>query len=161
MASTGAVNRVELTTVVASAEPFHCTTAPAANPAPFTVRVKAGPPAVALLGLRDVRLGVTVKFTGFEVTPPEITVMLATPAIAIRFAGTLAVTWPVFTTVVVSAVAFHCTTESEAKPLPFTVSVNAGPPAAVVVGLMLVIAGGGRTVNVTAFEVSDPDTTVT
>ena len=32
------------------AEPFHCTVAPETNAEPFTVRVKAAPPAVAVVG---------------------------------------------------------------------------------------------------------------
>jgi hypothetical protein len=50
---TVAVNLVEFMNVLGKAAPFHCTTAPAANPLPLTVRVKADPPAISLLGLSD------------------------------------------------------------------------------------------------------------
>jgi hypothetical protein len=90
-ANTGAVSCVELMTLVAKLAPFHCTTAPDVNPAPFTVSVKAGPPAVALLGSRELTAGVTLKFTAFEVTAPDATSTAAIPAKASRFAGTVAV----------------------------------------------------------------------
>jgi hypothetical protein len=45
------------------------------------------------------------------------------------------------TKVVPSAAPFHCTTAPEAKAVPFTVIVNAGPPAAVEDGLNDVIVG--------------------
>jgi hypothetical protein len=90
-ANTGAVSCVELMTLVAKLAPFHCTTAPDVNPAPFTVSVKAGPPAVALLGSRELTAGVTLKFTAFEVTAPDARSTAAIPAKASRFAGTVAV----------------------------------------------------------------------
>ena len=37
--------------MVGNAAPFHCTTAPEANPLPFTVSVKPFPPAVTVEGL--------------------------------------------------------------------------------------------------------------
>jgi hypothetical protein len=75
LANTGAVNWVELMTLVASAEPFHSTTEPTAKPAPFTVSVKAGPPAVALFGLRALISGATMNLTAFDVMPPDTTVI--------------------------------------------------------------------------------------
>jgi hypothetical protein len=45
------------------------------------------------------------------------------------------------TNVVVSDVAFHFTVEPETKLLPFTVSVNCGPPAPAQFGLSELIAG--------------------
>jgi hypothetical protein len=67
--------------------------APAAKPVPLTVRVKAGPPAVAVLGLREVITGPeeTVNVAPLDVTPSSTTVMVAVPGVAIR----LAVTWAV------------------------------------------------------------------
>ena len=69
-----AVTRLEETKVVVRAEPFHLTVAPLMNPLPFTVRVKAGPPAVAELGFKLVRVGgptelSMVNGTIFESTP--------------------------------------------------------------------------------------------
>jgi hypothetical protein len=159
-ASTGAVTWVELTTLVARAVPFHRTTEPVVKPAPFTVSVNAGPPAVALLGLRELMLGVTLKLTKAEVTPPDATDTWAVPAKRSRFPGTAAVNWFALTTVVGSGVPFHCAVASEAKPLPFTVKVNAPLPAAALFGLMLLMAGGANTVKGTAFDVTPVVTTV-
>ena len=58
-------------------------------------------------------------------------------------AGIAAVTWPAFTNVVVRAAPFQRTWEVATKLLPFTVSVNAAPPAAVLVGASDVSAGTG------------------
>jgi hypothetical protein len=82
-AGTAAVSFVPLTAVVASAVAFQSTVAPAGN-VPFTVRAKAGPPAMAELGLTDVIIGggMTVNARLFETTPPEDTVTLAGPAAA-------------------------------------------------------------------------------
>jgi hypothetical protein len=52
---------VALTKVVVRFEPFHCTTELLMNPLPLTVRVKAAPPAVALVGEIEVMAG-----TGFD-----------------------------------------------------------------------------------------------
>ena len=59
-----------------------------------------------------------------------------------RAAGTAAVNWPAPTKVVASTVEFHWTVAPETKPLPFTVSVKAGPPAVIVEGSRLVIVTG-------------------
>jgi hypothetical protein len=42
-----------LAKVVASEVPFHFTTEADANPAPFSVKVKAGPPGAVLIGTSD------------------------------------------------------------------------------------------------------------
>ena len=52
-----AVNCVALTKVVVLAAPLNFTTEVETNPVPFTVRVKAAPPAVALVGEREVAVG--------------------------------------------------------------------------------------------------------
>lgn len=65
------------------------------------------------------------------------------------------------TKVVDSAAPFQSITELEIKLLPFTVNVNAGPPAVALFGLNDVMTGGGNTVKVKAFEVTPFDTTVT
>ena len=70
------------------------TTALGLNPLPFTVRVKPGPPTVALAGLSELIAGpVMGKLTMFEVTPPKTTFIDAVPIDAISVAGTAAVTW--------------------------------------------------------------------
>ena len=69
--------------------------------------------------------------------PPQgfTTVIEAVPAVAMREAGTVAVSCVEETNVVASAVAFHFTVEVETKFVPFTVKVNCGPPAAAQIGL--------------------------
>ena len=52
-----AVNCVALTNVVVLAAPLNFTTDVDTKPVPFTVRVKAAPPAVALVGEREVSIG--------------------------------------------------------------------------------------------------------
>jgi len=52
-----AVNCVALTNVVVLAAPLNFTTDVETNPVPLTVRVKAAPPAVALVGEREVAVG--------------------------------------------------------------------------------------------------------
>ena len=74
-----AVTFVALTKAVVRALPFHFTTTPVAKPVPFTVRVKATPPAVAVAGDKDVSTGATtgattVKVRGPDVMPPLFTV---------------------------------------------------------------------------------------
>ena len=78
-----------------------------------------------------------------------------------RLAGTDAVKLLLLRNVVVSGVPFHCTLAPDWNPLPFTVSVNAGPPAIAVVGEILVIFGPVTMVKVTLFDVRVFDNTVT
>src|ERR1700681_3864721 len=54
LAGTAALNCVALENVVDRGEPFHSPAAPARKPAPGTAKVKAGPPAVAELGVSEV-----------------------------------------------------------------------------------------------------------
>src|SRR5207245_8994222 len=78
----------------------------------------------------------------FDVPPHGVTTVIdAVPAVAMRAAGTVAVSCVAETNVVVSAVPFHLTVEPDAKLVPFTVSVNCGPPAVVQVGLSELIVG--------------------
>jgi hypothetical protein len=104
-----------------------------------------------------------VKFSGFEVTPPELTVTLAVDGLATSLAGTEAVNSVALTKVVVSAAVFHKTLAPEANPVPVTVKVNAPLPAVVVAGLseLMVGTGAASTVNVSVFEVTPPDFTLT
>jgi hypothetical protein len=75
--------------------------------------------------------------------PPQgfTTVIEAVPAVAIREAGTVAVSFVEETYVVASAVPFQSTVEVETKFVPFTVNVNCGPPAVAQVGLSELIVG--------------------
>jgi hypothetical protein len=83
-----------------------------------------------------------VNVCAFDVPPHGLTtVMEAVPGVAIRAAGTVAVTCVAETNVVASGLPFQFTVEPEMKFVPFTVSVNCGPPAAVQVGLSEVVVG--------------------
>src|SRR5665213_261931 len=85
---------------------------------------------------------VMVNTVAFELAPPEFaSVTFAVPAVAIRLAGTAAVTCVALTNVVTSAVPFQETAAPEAKLVLVTVRVTAGPRAFVCDGLKLVIAG--------------------
>jgi hypothetical protein len=143
LAGTVAVSWLALTKVVVRAVAFQRTTAPETKPAPFTVRVKAGPPAVAEFGLREViaGAGAIVKGDPLVVIPAENTVTVAVPAVAIRVAEIGAVSWLALTKPVVRGVPFQRTTASDAKPLPLTVSVNAAAPAVAELGFREVMAG--------------------
>ena|ERR1700731_3773048 len=93
-----AVSFVLLANVVVRADPFQSTTEPETKFEPFTVSVKAGPPAVALLGEIELIAGtglLMVNVCAFDVPPPGatfITVTEAVPAVLISDEGTAAVT---------------------------------------------------------------------
>jgi len=93
-----------------------------------------------------------VNVTAPDVAPQLTTVTDAVPAVAIREAGTVAVSCVDETNVVVSAVPFHFTLEIAAKFVPFTVKVNPRPPAVAQVGLSELMVGGATIVNVTGFD---------
>ena len=63
------------------------------------------------------------------------TVTEAVPGVAMSAAGTVAVSCVAETNVVASGLPFQFTVEVETKFVPFTVSVNCGPPAPVQFGL--------------------------
>jgi hypothetical protein len=71
------------------------------------------------------------------------TVTDAVPAAAISAAEIAAVNCVDETNVVVRSAPFHLTTDPLTKLVPFTVKVNALPPAAAEVGLMLAATGTG------------------
>src|SRR2546427_697916 len=78
-----------------------------------------------------------VNVSAPEVPPPgvgENTGTEAVPAVAMSAAVIVARSWVALTKVVVRALLFHCTTDPLTKFVPFTVSVNATPPAFVLVG---------------------------
>ena len=83
-----------------------------------------------------------VKVCALDVPPHGVTTVIeAVPAVAMRAAGTVAVSCVAETNAVVSGLPFQFTVEPETKLLPFTVSVNCGPPAAVQLGLSELIVG--------------------
>ena len=81
-----------MTNVAAWETPLKLTVAPLAKPTPFTVRVKAGSPAVALAGKRPVMPAPTVRFRAAEVPPRGfITLTGNAPSPTISWAKSLAV----------------------------------------------------------------------
>jgi hypothetical protein len=158
-AGTVAVSCVEETYVVVSAVAFHFTAEVETKFVPVTVNVNCEPPAAAQVGLSELIVGTAliVNVTALDVAPHGLgltTVIEAVPAVAIREAGTAAVSCVDETNVVVSAVAFHFTVEVEAKFVPVTVNVNCEPPAVAQVGLRELIVGTALIVNVTALDVA-------
>jgi len=90
-----------------------------------------------------------VNVCAFDVPPHGVTTVIeAVPAVAMRAAGTVAVSCVAETNAVVSAVPLHLTVEPETKLVPFTVKVNWAPPAVAQVGLSELMVGGTRIVNV-------------
>ena len=101
-----------------------------ASPLHVTVTV---PPAATVAGLTVIALMPNV--TAFDAPPPGfVTVICASPPLAMSLAGMDAVSRVLLTKVVGRVAPFHRTTEPETKLLPFTVSVNAGPPTAASAG---------------------------
>ena len=86
--------------------------------------------------------GLIGKPTGFDTKLPGLTtVTVALPTEAIKLAATVAVNWVLLPKVVGCAAPFQSTMAPDTKPVPFTVSVNPGPPAVADGGDRLVIAG--------------------
>jgi hypothetical protein len=154
LAGTKAVNFVPFTYVVVSPVPFQFTVDPETKFVPVTVRVNAAPPAVALEGESEARIGaglLTVNVRAPEVPPPGvgfITVTDAFLAVAMWPAGTEAVTFVPLSYVVVSPVPFHRTVEVGTKSVPVTVRVNAAPPAVALEGESALSVGTGLAVPV-------------
>ena len=87
-------------------------------------------------GLVITGVAAIVNVCAVDVPPHGVTTVSdAVPAVAMRTAGTVAVSCVVETNVVANAVPFQFTVEPETKLVPFTVSVNCGPPAVAQVGL--------------------------
>jgi hypothetical protein len=85
-----------------------------------------------------------VRVTATDVAPEHVgftTVIEAVPGLAIRAAGTVAVSCVEETNDVVSGEPFQFTVEVETKFVPFTVNVNCGPPGVTHVGSIEVIVG--------------------
>jgi hypothetical protein len=98
-------------------------------------------------GLVITGVSAIVNVRAFDVPPHGVTTAIeAVPAVAMRAAGTVAVSCAAETNVVTSGVPFQFTVEPETKLVPFTVSVNCGPPAVAQVGLSELIVGAVRIV---------------
>jgi len=151
VASSAILTCVVESTITVRAWPPTVAVAPAANPAPVAVRMKAPLPAVTLAGLRLLMLGVgltlaTVSGRAPDVPPPGAgvdTVMLGIPATAISLAGMAAVSCVDETNVVVRPAPLTWTIELFVKLEPVAVRVKAAPPADAAVGLMLDRTGAG------------------
>jgi hypothetical protein len=156
-----ATTSVAETNVVVRFAPFQRTTELPLNPVPLTVRLKAGPPVGATLGLRPVVVGTPLLMDtvcAFETPPPGdglLTVTEMVPVVAISAVDIVARNWFEETYVVGRLAPFHRTTEPEMKLFPLTVNVNAGPPPMTTFGETLVVAGSGFDATV-AFT-TDPD----
>jgi hypothetical protein len=124
LAGTGTLSCVLLTYVVVSPVPFHCTVELERKFVPVTVSVNPAPPAVALAGESEVAVGtglLMVKVRAADVPPPGeglATVTETVPPVVMSLAGTVALSCVLLTSVVVSPVPFHCTTELETKFVP-------------------------------------------
>lgn len=94
-AVTAMVTCVELTNVTVLALPMNVPVAPLTKLEPLMVRLKAAPPAVALLGESEVIVaaGLLILKVWAEVVPPPgaglVTVTLTEPAVAMSAAGTI------------------------------------------------------------------------
>jgi hypothetical protein len=99
---------------------------------------------VAVSGLVIAGVLAMVSVTGVDVAPEHVgftTVIEAVPGLAMRMAGTVAVSCVEETNVVASGEPFQLTVEVETKLVPFTVNVNCGPPGATQVGSIELIVG--------------------
>lgn len=146
-AGTAALSWVADTNVVVSTLAFHKTTSPDTKFAPVTVSVNAVPPAVALVGDMEFRVGggaLMEKLSALVVPPPlgPCTTTVAVPALAIRLAETLAVSCVADTNAVLNALPFQRTRSPETKFAPLTVKVNPVPPAAALEGEIELSTGG-------------------
>lgn len=104
----------------------------------------------------EARFGRRIAFA-----PPEFTGLNTTtdavPTKAISVAGTAAVNCVALTNVVTRFAPFHCTTAVFRKLLPFTVNVNAGPPAIAEFGTSEESVATGVVIsNISAFDVPPP-----
>ena len=104
-----------------------------------------------------------VNVCAFDVPPPGAAVNTLTAtvaALAMSGPAIAAVNWVAETKVVALSVPFQRTVEPFTKFVPFTVSVNAAPPATAEAGARLDVAGRGFggcvIVNVCAFDVPPP-----
>ena len=137
--------------------PFQRSWTPFWKPSPSAMSVKAGPPAVAELGVSAVMIGsgrvVIGNLTMLEKMPPGLrTWTVPSPAYWMALAGIAAVSRVALTNVVDRSTPLKMTVAPDTKPVPSTVSVKAGPLAAVLLGVSVVMAGAGPTVKVLVLE---------
>ena len=130
--------------MVVRTEPFHKMKLPPSltNPAPFTVSRKDGPPTIAEDGFSEKIAGKTEKPAPPELPLMEKTLMLLIPESWRSVAGIEALSWVELKKVVGRLEPFHRTMSPELKPVPLTVRLKPGPPAAVDVGETLLTTAG-------------------
>jgi hypothetical protein len=85
-----------------------------------------------------------------------VTDTAALPEATMSGAGTTEVSWVEFTKVVESGAPFHLTTDPAEKAVPFTVNVNAAPPAAADDGLRETMPGRASTLSRSAPDATAP-----
>ncbi len=144
-----AVSIVLLEKVVVRADPFQFTTEVVTKPEPFTVSVKAKPPAVALLGEIELIAGtgfLMVNRSEFDLALPGpgfLTTTGTLPAVVRSVAKICAVTLTLLTKFVTRAELFHLTTAPFTKFEPFTVRVKPAEPTVLLEGESEVMIGTG------------------
>jgi hypothetical protein len=149
VAATTAIMKPEFSNSEGSTLEPKVTVAPGKKFVPKTLRTSTPDPAATVVGDSEVSVttGVmTLKVTEFEGPPPGVgfvTITAGVPPAAISVAKIAAVICVTETNVVVFAVPPKLTTEVGVNPVPFTVNVNAGFPALVLVGEIEVITGTG------------------
>ena len=149
VAATTAMMKLELSTSVGSTLEPNVTLAPGKKFVPKTLRTNTPDPAATVVGDNEVIVttGVmTLNVTEFEGPPPGagfVTTTAGVPPAAISVVRIAAVSCVMLTKVVVFAAPPKLTTEVGVNPVPFTVNVNAGFPALMFVGEIVVIAGTG------------------
>ena len=97
---------------------------------------------------------VTGKARTFDMTPPPLETAIlsqAGPGGAVSAALIDAVSWVLLMNVVLRGDPFQSTVDPDTKPVPLTVNVNAGPPAATAAGETEVTASGGAAGAVTVW----------
>src|SRR5207249_2910883 len=142
---------VALPNVVVRSAPFQRTTDEPMELLPVTVSVNAAPPATAVLGDREVSVGlgfgaVIVNVCGLEVPPPGAavnTVTEAVPAVAMSAVVICALSCVLLPNVVARWLPFHCTMDELMKFVPVSASVKAAPPATALLGESEVSVGPG------------------
>src|SRR6266540_904212 len=155
--ATSPVRCVLFATFVARSVPFHFIFEAPTNPAPSTKRGNPGLPSTAEAGLNPSILGTGFRVTvvialelspcgsrSFRALPAAawlLTVTLNVDPAAISLAGISALSWELLSNTVDLFCPFHRTTDVAMNPVPFTVRTNPGPPARIVLGLTLVMAG--------------------
>lgn len=153
-AEIAAVSVALLKNVVGREVPFQFTTEVVVKPDPFTVSVKAAPPAVALTGEMEVTVGcgfLIVNVSEFDAPPPEpgfVTITATVPALVRSVAGIWAVSLTLLTKVVLRAELFQLTVAPGTKFEPFTVSVKPAAPTVLLEGKSEVSPGTGLGVGV-------------